>query len=163
MQNVTRVETERGQTNSLEARGLDAFISQWAQPVLPRCSFLLCVGARAWRVGQHDAKCTMQKPAWIPALFVDRKDWLCGKQLECTPVPFRSDVSRRHFAGLFKEWQNKGRRHGSSGLLLPCKFPPLLCFDFKKESHPYRILQPCFLNWMLLFPKCNPSFQAAWK
>lgn len=149
--------------NSLEARGLDAFISQWAQPVLPCCSFFLCVGARAWGVGQHDAKCTMQKPAWIPGLFVDRKDWLCGKQLECTPVTFWSGVSRHHFAGLSEEWQNKDWRQGSSVLLLPCNFPPPLCLDFYKESHTFRILQPCFLNWLLLFPKCNPPFQAAWK
>lgn len=116
--------------NSLEARGLDAFISQWAQPVLPCCSFFLCVSARAWGVGQHDAKRTTQKPAWIPGLFVDRKDWLCGKQLECMPVTFLSGVSRHHFAGLFGEWQNKDRRQGSSVLLLPCNFPPLLCLGF---------------------------------
>lgn len=160
MCNVTKVEIAYGQTN----RGLKAFlaISEHSLTMFLFLSLCGCKGVGSgptWH-SMHCAKASMNpRPSCAEkGLIVCR-----AEPLECTPVPFWSGVSGHRFAGSCKEWQNKDRKQAFLSVLLrPCNSPPLLCSDYKQESHTFRILQPSFLNWMLLFRKCNPPFLAAW-
>lgn len=118
--NVIKVETAHGQTDG----GLKAFVTISESSLTMFLLLSLC-GCKGVGSGQHDAQCTVQKPAWISGLFVHRKDWLCGEQLECTLVTFWSSVSRHHFAGLLEEQQNKDRKQSSLSVLLQhCNSPP---------------------------------------